>query len=93
MIPTTTLRLFEDEASETVGQPNFQSFWIGRLLEEGETVDLRWLVKQVGEEAIKNWFDERGARQLSSRSRAFWSVVLGVDAPSPSVASEALWLL
>ena len=91
--PRSTLRLFEDVAAETVGNASRESFWIGRLLEEGEEADLRWLVAKVGEETLQSWLRERGGRQLSRRSRAFWSVVLGVEASPPPAVAEALWLL
>lgn len=66
---------------------------VGRLLEEGESGDLRWLVETEGEERLADWVRERGGRQLSRRSRWFWESVLGVEAVSSAAVAEELWPL
>lgn len=68
-------------------------FLIARLLEEGDSEDLAWLVRRCGAERLGTWLAERGGRQLSRRSRAFWRRVLGVE-PGPAAAvAEELWPL
>jgi hypothetical protein len=69
------------------------SFVIGRLLEDGDGADLRWLFANVPEEAAAAWLGERGGRQLSARSRAFWEVLLGVPAGPASEIGRELWPL
>lgn len=64
-----------------------------RLLEDGDRDDLRWLVSRVPRERLARWVSERGARQLSDRSRAFWSVVLDLPAPARRAKGEELWPL
>ncbi len=66
---------------------------IGRVLEDGDTADLRWLVARFGEARLGHWLAVRGGRQLSRRSRAFWQVVLGRPAGPPNPVAEALWPL
>lgn len=66
-------------------------FLVGRLLEEGEQGDLRWLTRQVDEDGLAAWLSAAGSRQLSRRSRAFWSTVLGVEASTDP--GDDLWPL
>lgn len=70
-----------------------EEYLLGRLLEDGDGRDLGWLAAHVPEDRWAAWLEERGGRQLSRRSRAFWSLILGlVPAEAPAVAEE-LWPL
>lgn len=64
---------------------------VARLLEDGGGDDLAWLVGVYGEERLAAWLVERGGRQLSARSRAFWQIVLGREAARPLACD--LWPL
>ena len=66
---------------------------IERLLEDGDGDDLRWLSTVVDESALAAWVARAGARKLSRRSRAFWALVLGVEAAPPAATAVALWPL
>lgn len=89
--PAEALRLFpHHEAEEVAAHPQFV---IGRLLEDGDGADLCWLFATVGEEAVRRWFAERGGRQLSARSRAFWRLALQSEPSAPATGSEDLWPL
>ena len=87
-IPAETRRLFPGLDS-TPGLP----FLIPRLLEDGDGADLRWLTRNVPEPELASWLESRGGRQLSSRSRAFWELVLGVKAGPEARARKDLWPL
>ena len=87
-IPTETRRLFPGYDS-TPGLP----FLIARLLEDGDSADLRWLSRSVPEFELAAWLQSRGGRQLSTRSRAFWELVLGVEAGPETPARKDLWPL
>ncbi len=90
--PTSLERLFPGAAVGLLAEPA-NPLVIGRILEDGEAADLKWLAAIVGEEELRRWVAERGGRQLSPRSRSLWSLVLGV-APSPSSELEKeLWNL
>ena len=66
---------------------------LARVLQEGDSADLAWLVARFGEAELARVAGERGGRLLSRRTRAFWALVLGVE-PSPEhPLTSALWPL
>jgi hypothetical protein len=90
--PAATLRLFPHYAADLTPQ-RAASLLIARLLEDGDAVDLAWLLQTIPEPALADWFALHGGRQLSVRSRAFWAIALG-RAPGPAGAENAaLWPL
>ena len=82
--PEQTTRLFPLHGPSALPEPGepVSDFVIGRILEEGEEVDLQWLTRRVAEERLVDWLRQRGERQLSRRSYLFWSCVLGLAEPS-----------
>lgn len=89
-IPAGALRLFPHQ-SEPPDPERFPDFVIERLLDEGDSADLAWLVAQFGEARLREWLAARGARRLSRRSRALWSLALGVEGSAPPAPD--LWPL
>lgn len=93
MLPPGTRRLFPHGEVELVrrdpetGRLPHAAWLIGRLLEDGDSEDLRWLAGEMGEAELARWLTERGRRQLSHRSRAFWELVLA-PAAEPETAAE-----
>lgn len=88
-LPAATLRLFDGYAPVELVRPEHRGFLIERLLEEGDREDLRWLVTQVGEAELADFFHRAGGRRLSARSRSFWSLVLDSATPAAPVADSA----
>jgi hypothetical protein len=86
-------RLFPHYEGADLEAPAARSFLLARLLEDGDSADLRGLFAEVPEPAAAAWLAARGGRQLSTRSRAFWAVVLGTPAGPPSPIASALWPL
>jgi len=76
---------------QAIDTQSHAAWLIAGLLEEGDSRDLRWLVSRFGEERLRRWVAERGARQLSSRSLAFWRLALDVDTLTEPQGDE-LWL-
>ena len=64
---------------------------VGKLLEEGDGADLRWLSEQIGEGEMRAWLRREGGRVLSHRSRVFWERVLGAEAGGGTPAAGDLW--
>ena len=92
-LPTATRRLLHhwSDADLDLTLSEARDLVIGKVLEEGDRRDLAWLHRQVGESAIRDWFERCGARLLSRRSRRFWALALGVVVEERK--SDPLWLL
>ncbi|MEO6192792.1 MAG: hypothetical protein ABIS20_07260 [Thermoanaerobaculia bacterium] len=96
-LPAGARRLFAAYHEEDLVPERASSLLLARLLEDGDAADLAWLTATFPEPEIAAWLARHGGRQLSRRSRAFWRVVLGVEAgPVPSKnrpEAKALWPL
>lgn len=90
-LPAATRRLFPHVDPDAAAAPEHRPFLLARLLEEGEGADLRWLAAEVGEAEMARWLAAHGGRSLSHRSRAFWELVLGVEASPPHPLTGELW--
>lgn len=90
-LPEGVRRLFFDHEDGSLAAA--PALLVGRLLEHGDSADLAWLVERCGEGRLTEWFERRGGRQLSRRSRAFWSRVLAAESGPAAHAGEALWPL
>ena len=92
-LPDAARRLFPHVADDDLSLERAEAGILERLLEDGDRIDLRWLTAWVPEERLARWVSERGSRQLSGRSRAFWSIVLDLPEPSRRPKGELLWPL
>jgi len=75
--PPSTGRLLAHYGDGEVGVPEHRDFLVGRLFEEGDTRDLRWLTENFSEKELADWLRMYGARRLSKRSLAFWATLFG----------------
>jgi hypothetical protein len=91
--PASTARLFRDGEPIDLHDRSSRNLAIGRLLEEGERDDLRWLAATVGEEELAGWLERRGPRRLSRRSLRFWRLMLDREELDIDPAREELWPL
>ncbi len=91
--PASAARLFPHHPPAALDPARFAGLLIGRLLEDGDSDDLRWLAAAVGEARIADWLERRGGRQLSRRSRLFWERLLGRPASPPATGAGELWPL
>jgi len=92
-LPAGARRLFAAWNEEDLVPERASSLLLARLLEDGDAADLAWLTATFPEPEIAAWLTRHGGRQLSRRSRAFWQVVLGVEASPANPEAEALWPL
>lgn len=90
-LPAQTHRLFSHYAAEDAASS--AAFVFGRVLEDGDRHDLAALFNRTGEAPLAAWLAERGGRQLSRRSRAFWSMVLATVAGPCAEGHDDLWPL
>lgn len=91
-LPAATLRLFPHHQAADLAFPEAVPFVVGRLLEDGDRADLRWLFGALPEAAVAAWLASRGGRGLSRRSCAFWELAVGLAA-APDPAAAELWPL
>ena len=100
-MPEATRRLFPAIEVDALESTTATDFVIGRVLEEGDRRDLRWLCGETTEATLGEWLGRRADRQLSRRSRAFWSLILSLQNPDvaderhagPVAADNPLWPL
>ena len=92
-LPRRTTRLFPHEVPTDVVEPRGRSLLIGRLLEDGDGEDLRWLTAELSTGELAAWLAERGGQKLSRRSRAFWAAVLDTPCSAPAHGAADLWPL
>jgi hypothetical protein len=90
-LPAVACRLFPHQL-EAPDPKRYPDFIIERLLDEGDSADLAWLVRRFGEAQLATWVAAHGARRLTRRSLALWSLALDVEGP-PAAAGGELWPL
>jgi hypothetical protein len=90
-VPAHVRRLFPDYDSRDLDAERYADFLTERLLEEGDSADLRWLTATCSEERIADWLCRHGGRRLSGRSRALWEALLGVGVPAPAGGAAEVW--
>lgn len=66
---------------------------LARLMEEGDSDDLRWMTTVYSESQIARWFSHQGSTQLSRRSGSFWSLVLDRTSTADRDTTDELWPL
>lgn len=91
-LPAGALRLFPHHP-EPPDPDEHADFVIERLLDEGDSADLRWLVARFGEARLRDWMTAHADRRLTARSRALWSLALDVEATPAPPALRELWPL
>ena len=77
--PAGLARLFPHHRTADLDGTAHRPFLIGRLLEEGDSADLRWLAGCCPEGDLAEWVRRAGRRQLSRRSLSFWTALLDLD--------------
>lgn len=94
-LPPGVRRLFPHYDEDDLDPRRASAFLISRLLEDGDAADLAWLGRTLGEPELASWLESHGGRQLSTRSRAFWELILGRPAgpEADSATRSALWPL
>jgi len=92
-LPANACRLFAHYEDPTQLPAVSSQLVVARLLEEGDSSDLRWLTSAYPESQLSSWLDRHGSRLLSHRSRSFWRTVLArPDSPAQGPGDQ-LWPL
>jgi hypothetical protein len=90
--PSIRRRFWSYEEGDLV-RAEHRGFLLGRLLEEGDAGELQWLFRNLGRPAVTAWLSAHGSAALSRRSRAFWTLLLGVPPAAPRPLARDLWPL
>ncbi len=90
-VPPSAERLFFDVSPSALESEDAEGFVVIRLLDVGDSTDLRGLFSQLSEPVVCRHFIERGSRQLDRRSRALWSLLLDADPGDGSPLGEDFW--
>lgn len=91
-LPEAALRLFAHDTEPHTLVETAPEMVMGRLMEEGDSQDLRWLIANFSETRLSEWLDKHD-RRLSRRSRAFWQSLLNRPDLGNSRSADDLWLL
>lgn len=73
--------------------PEGRHRYLEKILEEGDSDDLRLLAGRLDREEIVRWLEIYGGRRLSRRSRLFWRFLLDADIPEPHPLTHEIWPL
>ncbi len=95
-LPTALNSLFWDVAPDAVDVVAHRDFVLDRVLEYGGIEAVRWAEKHYSQDGLRDYFQARGERRLSAKTRAFWRIRLGLeDDPctpkSSTPTSNPLW--
>lgn len=77
-LPDNIRGLFWDCDPATVSLTKHRSFVIGRILDHGDWNAVSWLRKEIGDEAIRDWLEQKQGGQLGPRKLRFWELILGL---------------
>lgn len=85
-------RLFFAESLD-LDSPSGRRRCLEKILEEGDSSDLRRVLPQIGEPETIAWLEQHGGRRLSRRNRKFWAFVLSCAEPDPHPITNDIWPL
>ncbi len=82
-LPEWLRPFFWDTDFNKVSWQDNRDYVIRRLLSSGTFDAMRWVLAEIGEEALRQWILQHEGRGLSSRQLRFWQAVL--DLPGERV--------
>lgn len=77
-LPPEVRALFWEYGDREVSLESERDFVMGRVLSAADWDGLRWLRREVGEAAIRDYLDRTRGRLLSPRQLRLWQVLLGL---------------
>jgi hypothetical protein len=83
-VPTSFHRFFWDHDASKLRWSKHRDFIINRLLSNGDTKAIRWVLEQTGAEALRDWIISGKGRDLSPRQLAWWQLILDIPAKAIS---------
>jgi hypothetical protein len=77
-LPDSIRSLFWDCDPSEVSITAHRSFIIGRVLDSGDWNAVSWLRREVGDDALREWFVRKRGGGLDARKMRFWELILGL---------------
>jgi hypothetical protein len=77
-IPTRISRLFWDLDPGSVDLDRHRHQVVHRVLLRGDWEAIQWLRGELGDDGLRDWFEQTGGRGLDPRRLRFWELVLGL---------------
>jgi len=97
-VPSEHAWLFWDVNPAKIDLARDRRYVLGRVLERGRLVDVRWALGHYGLDGFREFFEQGGHPELSRRTRAFWRAFFKVsddqwpNASSSRKNSSAPWV-
>lgn len=79
-IPSSLALFFQEYDLENLEPGTAAPLIIERVLQFGNRAEIRWLFGQYSRAQIADWFKKYAKERLPQPHRAFWQIVLGVEA-------------
>ncbi len=77
-IPARIRRLFWDFDPDSIDLDRHRHQVIRRILLMGDWEAIQWLRGELGDDGLRDWFEETSGRGLDPRRLRFWGIVLGL---------------
>jgi len=90
-IPERFAALFWDVDVSALDTTQHRPFILDRILEYGGIEAVRWAERRYGLESIKAYFQRRGYKTLSVKTRSYWACVFGLTDQKYSKPYNSLW--
>lgn len=88
-LPVQLQRLFWDTDGQAIDPQKHRAFVLDRVLEYGGIDAVRWAEHYYGLNQLAEYFQERGQRVLSAKTRAYWRAVFTItQTPCTSTSSR-----
>ncbi len=89
-IPPTTRSFFQEYAFEKLDPTQHRDLIIERLFSYGNREEIRWLYQTYGQDKLRDWVGEMGARRLSRLRYNLWCVIFKLQ-PDLEVLKKRIW--
>jgi hypothetical protein len=82
-VPAEQSWLFWDVDTDAIELVRDRRYVLGRVLERGRLVDVRWAVGVYGLDSVRDFFRSGGHPELSRATAALWRVLFDDDRGNP----------
>jgi hypothetical protein len=84
-------KLFWELDPETIDLRAHRAYVIGRVMERGGWLAMKWLRETYSTEDLREFLGSRRGRALAPRERAYWCLVVGIEATPARGGGRPAW--